>query len=201
MVLKNVFKRFKGNQSGSFTIEASIIFPILLILVICFIFFSLVIYEKAALHYKANNIASDLAYTWSNSSMDVETGGFGMTEYTTNNGDGLYWRLTGNNVLTKFGFDGSASDLANKKKNRIEDYNGTIKFNNNLFISEIEVSLKKSLALPSYVSNLFGGSSIAAEASEPVIEPAEIIRNTDFVIYGAEKISNYVGYIKDFMKK
>lgn len=202
-MFKQSFSTLKKNEEGSFTIEASLIFPILMMLVICFIFFSLVIYEKATLHYKANSIASDLAYTWNNSSMDVETGAFGVEELSTQaNGDGLYWRLTGNNVLSKFGLEGSADNsLVTKKIDRINDYNGEISFNNGFLIREIEVSLKKSLALPSYISKLFGGNGISAVAKQPITEPTELIRNTDFVIYGSGKIADYGSYIFDFMGK
>ncbi|RDW21717.1 TadE/TadG family type IV pilus assembly protein [Oceanobacillus chungangensis] len=194
-------QKLKRDEEGAFTIEATMLFPIILIIVLLFVFFTLVIYEKVTIHYEANAIASAMAYSWNNSSADVDTGEFPMTEYTTMNGDGLYWRLTGNNFLNKFGLGSGGNDLVGKKTGRISGYDAEINLNQSFLISEIEVKIDKQLALPSSVVEIFGGNTLTATAKQPITEPAELIRNTDFVIYGTEKIAKYGSYIFEFMNK
>lgn len=203
MSYRKMIDDLKREEKGSFTIEATMLFPILLILVLCFIFFSLVIYEKVTSQYQANAIASAMAYSWNNSSADVSTGEFGMTEHTTMNGDGLYWRLTGNNFLDKFGLGGivPGNDLVSAKTSRINGYDATIEFHNNFLIPEVEVKISRSLALPASVANIFGISEIEAVASHPISEPAEVIRTTDFAIYGTEKLMEYAQHIQKFISK
>lgn len=196
----NPLQRLKRNEDGNFTMEATLIFPILLILVLLFIFFSLVIYEKVSLQYKANQIASRLAYTWTSSTMNYVTGEMTEEDYTTVNEDGLYWRLTSNNFLGNFGLGDSGT--VQKKIARAGEINGEIDFRNGYFVQEIEVSLDKQLSLPPYVANLFGINKVAATARHPVVEPVEIIRNTDFMIYGYEKFTKYAGeYLPFFGNK
>lgn len=194
-------KRFRRNQSGSFTIEASLLFPILLILTVCLIFFSLVIYQKAVLYQRAHLIAGRMAYVWDNSRKDIGSGAFARGSYTTDidNGDGLYWRLTSNNFLEKFGLDlgfGGGNGLIQKKLNRSSAAflpGGTdrqIRFDNNLTGGEIVVTLDSPLRLPASIEELFGVRRVTARASSNVTEPAEFIRTTDLVVTYVKQLIN-----------
>ncbi|MBM0066638.1 TadE/TadG family type IV pilus assembly protein [Alkalicoccobacillus gibsonii] len=199
-------KEFKEDESGSFTLEASLLFPAILIATMMLIFFSMIIFYKSVLQFEANRIADQVAYVWNNSSKDVETGEF--VEYTTENGDGLYWRLTDNNFLQQFGLSGSDdSGLANKKKREhlAKEIPGlteaTVSYNNSLLNSTITVSLEKPMPLPSSVTTMFGTNLMEAKATRSVTEPVEVIRNTEVVVYFGGKIKEYYGYIEKFMKK
>ncbi|WP_284139668.1 MULTISPECIES: TadE/TadG family type IV pilus assembly protein [unclassified Virgibacillus] len=196
------YHSFKKEDDGSFSLEATIIFPILLILILLFIFFSLVIYEKVILQYKANQIASRMAQTWSSSTMDLQTGEMNESDYVVNNGDGLYWRITSNNGFNKFGLQLSDNGVVARKKGREKDYAGDITFENGLFVQKIEVSLKKDLALPDVIAKTLGVSKVGATASHPVVDQTEMIRNTDFIVYGFNKFKKYASeYIPFFNKK
>ncbi|QGS68926.1 hypothetical protein CV093_12355 [Oceanobacillus sp. 143] len=92
------------DDDGAFTIEASLVFPILLMLTLSFILFAIVIYQQSVLHYSANTVAERVAFVWDNSDKDIDTGAF--DKYTTfDGGDGLYWRLTNDQYLSQFGID------------------------------------------------------------------------------------------------
>src|SRR5699024_12202435 len=97
-------KKLKQREDGVFTLEATILFPIILIITMTFIFFSLVIYQKAMLTHSANTVAERLAFVWDNSYKDINSGEF--DKYPTfDGGDGLYWRTFDNQYLSKFGID------------------------------------------------------------------------------------------------
>ncbi|MEK3908757.1 MULTISPECIES: TadE/TadG family type IV pilus assembly protein [Oceanobacillus] len=215
--MKKYLKRIKKDEHGAFTIEASVIFPILLLLTLSFIFFALVIYQQSVLHYSANTVAERLAFVWDNSDKDIDTGEF--DKYTTfPGGDGLYWRLTSDQYLSQFGIDifskgnatvqigsGGGGSLPQQKLGRATTdilppgATGEVQYNNGLAGSEIVVKLRSPLNLPSSLSSLFGINEIEAEASHVVTEPTEFIRTTDLVMYAVKSIADYSGYITKFI--
>lgn len=194
MPIRQQLKKWKQDDCGSFTLEATILFPIILMLIILFILFSLVIYEKVTLQYQANRIVSQLAHSWGSSTMDVQTGAMGINDYVTKNGDGLYWRAK------EFEIAGFRIDdgLVQSKIDRIGEVNGNVNINKGFFNNEIEVELEKQLPLPPVVADIFGLNSVAASASHPIVDPVETIRTTDFMIYGYHKLSDYSKYIRKF---
>src|SRR5699024_10636562 len=91
--IRKHWKRFRKNEKGMFTLEASLIFPIIFVVTISLILFSLVFYQKVVVYQKANMIAERTAYTWDNSQKDFNTGSFAENQYSSMDaGDGLYWR-------------------------------------------------------------------------------------------------------------
>lgn len=201
-------KKLKKNESGSFTLEASLLFPILLILTISLIFFSLVIYEKVELHQRAQLMADRMAYSWGNSGKDPATGSFDKYTSDADSNDGLYWRLFGNNILSKFGLDlgnksadiaiGSrnSSSLPDRKLSRIPKSwlpagaTGTIQFWNNFAGGKIVVHLHQTLSLPATIKKILGISVISTNAYASVSDPVEFIRDTDLVVHYAEALKN-----------
>ncbi|MFD2046160.1 TadE/TadG family type IV pilus assembly protein [Ornithinibacillus salinisoli] len=199
--MRKLMKQFRMDNQGSFTLEATLIFPILLILVLLFVFFSLVIYEKVTLQYKANQIATRMAHTWSSSTMNIETGELNESDYVINNGDGLYWRITSNNGFNKFGLNLSDNGVVSKKKDRVGQYAANVTFDNGLFVQEIVVSLDKNLALPSVIADILGVNKVGATAKHPVVDQTEVIRNTDFMIYGFQKFTEYAAQYIPFFNR
>ncbi|MFD1017671.1 TadE/TadG family type IV pilus assembly protein [Thalassobacillus hwangdonensis] len=203
-------RRFRKNETGSFTIEASIVFPILLILTLCLIFFSLVIYQKAMLHYSANTIADRLAYTWDNSKKDWATGEFAANDYTTFDGgdDGLYWRFTNNNFFEQFGVNLPLGDsgVMNRKLDRAKEGDlpfgaaADISYENDLTGNHIVVKLRSPVKIPAFTRDLFGIDEIAVETSRRVNEPVEFMRNVDFVAYSMEELRKFGSFITEFRK-
>ncbi|MFC0526019.1 TadE/TadG family type IV pilus assembly protein [Pontibacillus salicampi] len=209
MNIKSTWKKLSKRETGNFTIEASLIFPVLLILTLCLIFFSLVIYQKAMMYYSANTIADRLAFTWDNSKKDWETGEFAADDYTTQDGgDGLYWRITGNNFLHQFGAGNLGlgnSSLANEKidPGRIGEIpfgaEPEITFENDMLTNKINVTLTAPIHIPEYTKNLFGlEGSMEVTASKVVTEPVEFMRNVDFLLYLGEELKKFSDFITEF---
>ena len=80
--------RFK-KEEGSFTFEASLVFPIVLFILVLILFFSMYMYQKTFLNQHAYAASERAAYSWDNSHKQAMTGEVVAGEY-----DNLYWRLT-----------------------------------------------------------------------------------------------------------
>jgi hypothetical protein len=207
---ETAFKKFRANQNGSFTIEASLMFPILLILTIIFIFFALFIYQKVVLHHQAAVIAERAAFVWNNTNKDPVSGVHGdVSAY-----DGLYWRLTDDRMLESLFEQAFTSnspsvlqlgamaepdgkrDLTEQKLYNISRYvpegmTGTLSYEHVLYKRVITVNLESSLKLPAFVS-AFMNHKASASAEAYVVEPAEFIRSVDLIrVYGAMMKDQY----------
>ena len=203
--MKSHFRDFKDDEDGVMTLEASMLFPAILIATMMMIFFSMVIFYKSVLQFEANRIADQVAYVWNNSSKDVETGEF--EQYTTDNGDGLYWRLTSNNFFEQFGFDAPGNDLVGAKERNelVSDIpgvsSGSVTYSNGLIGSQIQVELTQPIPMPSSVTSLLGTDVLTAKASRAVTEPVELVRDTQFAMYFFKKAGGYGTYVKKFFGK
>lgn len=200
--MKKKLQDFRRNDRGSFTIEASMLFPMILMITFLLIFFSIVIYHKAILQFEANRIADEIAYTWNNSSKDAKTGEF--NEYTTDNGDGLYWRISDNHFLEQFGipsFGGDSALVQSKTDRFTSTYDVEVEFQNQLLGNQIEVTIERPVPLPSGFTDVFNLDVIHGSSTRTITEPTELIRNTDFVVYFAQKAQSsaekYIGRFKD----
>lgn len=182
-------KKFMKQEEGSFTLEASLVFPSLLIFTLICVFLSIIVFQKGTAMYSAHKAATNLAYTWNNSFKDVETGAFDASKYPGLTGaDSLYWRIADNNILDVFGLSGfGGQNLVRDKLDKISGYNGSItlkpKYNNTLLIySEVEVEATTNLYIPSFMKTVLG-SDIQATVAHPVTETTELIRTHNFAKY------------------
>src|SRR5699024_1184819 len=212
-------KKLKQREDGVFTLEATILFPIILIITMTFIIFSIVIYQKAMLTHSANTVAERLAFVWDNSYKDINSGEF--DKYPTfDGGDGLYWRMFDNQYLSKFGLDNvfgggnhaislassGGGDLPSEKLGRASadtlppGATGEVRYENGLLGSQIIVEMKSPLDLPKFVRDVMGLESVKAEVSHAVIEPPEFIRSTDLIMYAFKKIKKNASYITKYRK-
>src|SRR5699024_7725451 len=141
-------KPFLKQERGSFTFEATLVFPAFLMFVLAGVFFCIVIFQMGTAHYTAQKAASQVAYTWNNSQKDLETGEFEKHLYPglgDSAGDGLYWRIFDNGILGMFGLDGVFSPNDDgayyKKLTKAElEYNNSltvdVDYNNYIIYSE-----------------------------------------------------------------
>ncbi|TFJ91202.1 TadE family protein [Lentibacillus salicampi] len=190
-------KPFLKEDRGSFTFEATLVFPAFLIFVLAGVFFCIVIFQMGTAHYVAQKAASEVAYTWNNSHKDLETGEFDKQYYTGlgNDGDdGLYWRIFDNGVLQTFGLEGvfnarNEGVKFEKIRNARYKYNNplevNVEYNNSIIYSEVEVTAESELYLPSFLKNMLGNGSNSLEAtsSRVVTETPELIRTFNFSKY------------------
>lgn len=194
---------FKKEQKGSFTLETSLVFPVLFILTISLVLFSITIYEKVVVYQKAYVVAERIAHTWDNSYKDFETGKFSKEEYTSKKGnDGLYWRT--NRIGMGFVEDvfGPQDSVEEKKRLRaIEEAEKLISGSGTSihlsdtfgFFQTVEVTMEVSLKVPQFVE-LLTSENFKVTASASIKDPVETIRMTEFAVYLKDKI---VGYIPD----
>ncbi|MCD1260380.1 pilus assembly protein [Paenibacillus athensensis] len=214
-----MIKRLWSNQKGSFTIEASLVFPIVFLVTILLIFLSLYIYQKSTLYYFADLTAKRAAWSWDNSYKDAATGKFNPYEKDSGTGqqrqnDGLYWRFSDFNMLDVLTFRFSQavqpqaitissgdrskpareSNLTTYKLQRAASllppgFSGTMSYENVFYKRKIKVHLENPLKMPGFITVWFHKELVEADASAFVTEPAEFIRNVDFSIYAGKKMA------------
>lgn len=190
----NGVRRLASETKGSFTIESSLIFPIIFMISLVLIFGSLFFYQKAGLYYIASTAADRTAFVWDNSYKDLKTGAYELGQ-----NDGLYWRMSDSisdmfgfaveNVPSTFkfpeqnsevGLSGPLKKLQNGAKQFNEGITGTITYTHQLLDRRVKVQLQSWFQLPffaeTYLTNI-----MHAEASSGVVEPVEFIRSVDLV--------------------
>lgn len=199
----HICQRTKRSEKGNFTIEASLIFPIIFLLTVSFLFISIFMYQKVTLFYIASQAAERAAHSWNNSYKDPFTGEFQMGK-----SDGLYWRLTDDRLLdlllglnsryepahVTLGSPTSSNRLPQQKLQKMANkmpngINGKLIYQNSIYKRSIIVELESSLNMPSFVGHLIG-DKISARASASVSDPVEFIRTVDLVL-------NYSHILKD----
>ncbi|WP_078553037.1 hypothetical protein [Bacillus alkalicellulosilyticus] len=201
--LKKTVRKLTNDNRGSFTLEASLVFPIIFIITIALILFSVYIYDKVVLYHRAHIIAERIAFTWDNSKKDFEDGYFDPELYTTMpGGDGLYWRSNaiGGAFVERATNGAIGNGLVNQKvgsgKSKGEQLvpGGTVTVQGPSSMGlnrKVTVTISRELNLPSFVQ-LIADSNVTVTASASVKDPVELIRTTDFIFYYGEQVSNYI---------
>ncbi|BFT71656.1 TadE/TadG family type IV pilus assembly protein [Paenibacillus sp. P36] len=184
-------QHFRDGEQGSFTLEASLVLPLILFCTITVLFVSLYAYQKVYLQQIARTAAERLAFTWDNSHKDLVTGNFNPSET-----DGLYFRLTQNHVSDLFGRlvsnesseialpSGAAGDLVERKLAKSSELlpkgvTGSAKFSNFILDQQVEVKLQKPFHISPVMSKWFRANQTGGTAVSHVVEPVELIRLTD----------------------
>lgn len=210
-------KAFLKDDRGSFTFEATLVFPAFLMFILACIFFCIMIFHMAIAHYTAQKAASQTAYTWNNSKKDLETGEFSKEQYPglDDKSDGLYWRVFDNGILDIFGleselFSSQFSSLKDDKIAKAEKFykqplNVEVNYKNHLIYSEVEVTAKSGLYVPSFLQNMMGKSNMSIEATTThvVTETPELVRTFNFAkyIWNASGLGKVTKNIKDSIDK
>lgn len=195
-----------GNTSGTISLEASMVFPWVLMLTFLLLFFSLFISQRALLYYSTSIMAERTAFSWSNSAKDARTGAYPPGQY-----DGLYWRLTDDSLvqglfglatdnqgtgveinpeMTK-GESSSANDKLKRAGFEIASSHrlgtGEMNYRNIGVKREIQVSLT-SVWLAKPLASFRGNKAAEADISALIVEPAEFLRSFDLIRYYASKM-------------
>jgi hypothetical protein len=193
-------------EEGSFTVEASLVFPIILFILVLLLFFTMYVYQKTFLNQHAYAASERAAYSWDNSSKQALTG-----EYAAGDYDHLYWRLTDDRLLgALFGWAGADNEisvsipggedgnLSEKKLTQASGHmpsamKGTMMYQNMLIQRKVTTRLEQviSLPLPSFLFN--SGNRVLTEGSSAVVEPVEFIRTVDLARYYGAKFKGKGG--------
>ncbi|MDR0269842.1 pilus assembly protein [Paenibacillus sp.] len=197
------------NTEGSFTVEASLVLPIVLFVTMILLFFCLFVYQESFLHQTASVVAERSAYSWDNSHKEAATGTVAKGQY-----DSLYWRLSEDGMLgALFGWSGMTDKQQTALLPGTEDgggalpvikmnksgkmvppeMKGEISYRNTVLQRKITVDLARMLSLPPLNVMLNGGSDMATYANSVVVEPVEFIRTVDLMRYYGSKFKGASG--------
>lgn len=199
----DTLKKHLKNDEGSFTLEASLVFPVILFTLCLLMFFCVLLYQKSMLSQYASASSERSAYSWENSHKEPQTGAFPENEY-----DRLYWRLADDHMLGSlfgsFGVDSASAisipaevsegDLTAQKMSQTaaalsSAYSGTMQYENKLMNRQITTKIDQFVSLPMVDFLLDSDHKIYFSASSAVVEPDEFIRNIELLRYYGARFS------------
>lgn len=192
-------KRFEEEERASYSIEASIVLPILLSVIILFIVIALAILQLISMYYIGVVSAERSAHAWNNSHRDVQSGALLTQQY-----DSLYGNNTGMAIMhTLFS---KSSELYPYTRN-MEDAHTPTHIQEEKLQKTIQYLQNKRLNLfsggVSYQPQLLGSSIISTLKYKKlesittvthrayIAEPVEFLRNYQLIIYYKERLSHH----------
>ena len=225
--MKKILKKFTNN-TGSMTVEASLIFPIIFLTMVALIYICIFLYQNAYLKSLTNHVAERGAASWGNTSKmkigtdscRLETGELKGARELLNRD--LYWRITG------AGKDDKIEKLKGyalhrlKENNILESEISRLDFNDiknnkdkiNIWVKdyivykEVNVVIKDSYDIPIGKSlKVFGLGdkyNVQAHGRAVINDPMEFIRNVDFIgdtLKEYETTGKALGSFQDTMNK
>ncbi|WP_165861104.1 TadE/TadG family type IV pilus assembly protein [Paenibacillus paeoniae] len=206
-------RQWHKDEKGSFTIEASIVLPILFAMVLAFLLFGMYLYQKVMVYYSVSTISERAAFSWDNSHRDARTGILTEPEY-----DGLYRRLGSDGALASlFGMTGDEgrrsvslpadvqestssvdTDLTKRKLVKSAQwvataglsYNGTVQYAGDGLSRYVETGLHKPIQLMPFEESWIRGEPDGA-ARGHIVDPVEFIRSVDLARYYSTKLKTH----------
>ncbi|MEK5479210.1 pilus assembly protein [Paenibacillus sp. FSL R5-0407] len=199
--------RVLRDREGSFTLEASLVLPIIFSTVIILLFFCLYLYQRVLLGQTAIVAAERSAFVWDNSRRDPYTGAFEANHY-----DPLYWRLSDDGMLQSiFGSSRQTPQVALRlpstgvsedslplyKLNRTgkaipEVMNGMMEYDNKVLLRKVKVSLNRLVPLAP-LERVIGDLAQEGQAESYVVDPVEWIRTVELARYYGAKFKGSDG--------
>lgn len=186
---------------GSFTVEAAIIVPVVILSISAVIYTGLLLYQKSLTQSAAAAAADAGASAWSSGAHDMGSSGQHTGRFE------LYRRII---------------DSAGETRLReIEEYAAVLSSANEIITPvdtiveaavkdyavcrKLEVSISKHYAMPlGEVVKMFGGNDrieINVKAVSNIDEPVELIRNTDFIIDVEKELESKFPALRDIGDK
>lgn len=158
------------NESGRFTLESTLIFPILFIITISCLLITVGASRHVGLSIEATTAAARATFSWSNSTKNPVTGAYLPGRY-----DDLYWRITD---------DRSGSPLATKKITSAlsllsEGIAERGQFQNDLLQRDVFVETDVPFHAHGFMSELYGSGVLIGNGHSTVSEPVELIRQVE----------------------
>ncbi|MEK3881971.1 TadE family protein [Paenibacillus sp. PL2-23] len=212
----NSLQSWREDQRGSFTLEAVTVFPVLLAMVLAFLFLGMYLYQQTIVLYAASVTAERAAFSWDNSNREPETGMLLSPSY-----DSLYRNLGSDGALASVfglradsanhsvewpaeGGDGTASAergqgggpagklLAASEWMAVAQlpYRGTVSYKSGGLRRSVEVKLRHPLSLSSWEKGWTRGEAAAA-GQGIVVDPVEFVRSVDLARYYWRKFADY----------
>lgn len=190
------------DDKGNFTIEASLVLPIVLLWTLILLFFCLYLYQTAILNQVSTVAAERVAYSWDNSHRDSRSGAFAEDDR-----DSLYWHLTDDRMLESiFGIGSGGSKkqldlpLGGSRNGSLPEVKmqtagseipsgliGEIVYENQIISRKITVNLERMIRLVPLEKILDHDTKQQAYSFAYVVDPVEFIRTVDLARYYGAK--------------
>jgi ABC-type transport system involved in multi-copper enzyme maturation permease subunit len=198
-------KAAKQSDRGSIAVEAAMIVPIVIIAVIVVIYIMMLIFQTSLMQVTANNIAERAAATYYHKYSSLMSG---RTSKETIAGLGLYRRWTSNSEIQQNDYEVFAINTLQQRSILKGSSDVEIKRSGNIINQRITVTListyKNPLGSLTKLWGLKNKISLRVRAEATIDDPAEFIRNTDFIIETASRlpiISDFEAKWQDIINK
>lgn len=174
-------------ERGSFTLEATLVFPILFLILFALFFLGIWMFQEAVLYHKASMTAERVTFAWSNRQRDLKTGALSVKELRQfeQNSDGLYRRLgLPGQQTVRFDSEqnGSSSRLASFLQQHPSAYQGDATFENKLLQKSVTIHLEDAMNLPSlYTERFILQETNKTRSMSVIVDPVEVIRTVDLI--------------------
>ncbi|WP_165452284.1 TadE/TadG family type IV pilus assembly protein [Paenibacillus thalictri] len=190
--MKNLFRK----ETGTFSIEATLTFPLIVLLTFSVVFACLFFYQKVTVYHTASVAVQRAAFVWDNSAKDPVTG-----QFDVQHNDGLYWRLFQDDALDIFKLmfgvkkaevtlpassNAGSTGVAAKKLLTVSggmapSVTGQLIYTNRLLLRTVEAHLSQPFRAPAQVQGWLHLHRVTAEEAAYVVEPVELIRTVDLI--------------------
>ncbi|WP_128894079.1 hypothetical protein [Longirhabdus pacifica] len=215
------YKWFKSQQ-GSFTLESTLAFPVIIMFVVLLLGLTTASYDHVKLIFYSQTSVERAAYIWDNEQRDIETGAYGMKPKTMG---AFYWRWTDDKAYNIFlGFnnpsvtvdipagESNSDDRATMKLTKAiqdlpadEAYSGSLSYSNYILERRVDGKLEQEVNSP-FINqvSILGETEVVLgeEAKSWIIEPTEFIRTVDFIVtYAKAYKDNYAKDGEDTLNK
>jgi len=208
-----------SDASGALSVEASMVFPVVLLLTMVLVLYALYTAKLVLVHYGTSVLAERAAYNWPNSAAEWRTGA-----YPAGRHDGLYWRLAEDAVLQAlFAAEGAARDaevsfpqyglptdqeqglVARKLRRAAETappwLTGTVGWKNRLLIRSVFAEASDPAAALSLRRFWNGVPEAQASVSALAVEPAEFVRSFELARYYTAKFKRQGGSAESYRRE
>lgn len=194
------------SEEGSFTIEASLLLPIIMGIIMLLLFFSLYTYQRTMLLQASSVTAERAVYNWDNSHKGT-SGEFAAGEY-----DSLYWRIGEDGLLASLFGTGALNGgvklavpaagiqqalpevkLWQSAENIPANMTGELIYSYSMASRTISAQLKRMLQLPMLDGLLEDGAVPVVTTRSVVTEPVEFIRTVELMRYYGAKFKSSGG--------
>lgn len=202
--LRKWWKRL-ASEDGAYTVEASIIFPVVFYCCLAMLFFAMLMFQHVMSSHAATLAAERGAAFWDNSYKDATTGSHLVGKH-----DGLYWRMLDDYMLDRLlgvvtgrvtnevslPVSSDSESLPEKKLIRVGRllppiFHGEMKFENIAIERKVTVSLERPLYQTAFERLTRRRVSGEGGASAAVVEPVEFIRSVEFARYMSTKLAQW----------
>lgn len=158
------------NESGRFTLESTLIFPMLFIITISCLLITVGAARHVGATIEATTAAGRASYSWSNSNKNPVTGAYYPGRY-----DDLYWRLSDDRGGSPLAVKKVSSALALIPEGLLE--HGL--FKNSLLQRDVHVEVNINFQIPVFMSALYGSHELIGNGNSSISEPVELIRQVE----------------------